>query len=103
MMMKSHSNPHYKISEVAERLGIGTRTVYTLISDGRLQSRLFGRARRVGEDQLQEFLRSSECHGQENTQGLRSKDSITTLSATGTGEIDRSAPARATMKLPFMP
>lgn len=49
-----------KVEEVAERLGITPRSVWTFISSGRLKSFKLGRrCRRVSEQALADFVREA--------------------------------------------
>lgn len=103
--MTSLSNSHYKINEVAELLGLTGRTVYALLKDGKLKSRKFGGARRVGADQLDEYLKDSECLDQlshPTSQSSRETTSGILLSTMANGQTG-SAPERRIMKLPSMP
>lgn len=100
--MKSLSNAHYKVGEVADILGLSHRYVQKLVADGEIGSRLFGRARRIGEDQVQDYLRRNTCGVQGNQNSPCETAHImsnTTMAKGGAG----SAPERKIMKLPYMP
>ncbi len=54
------------MKEVARRLAESERTVYKLISDGKLASLVIGdRARRVSSRQLDRFIAERELHSEE--------------------------------------
>lgn len=48
------------VGEVAEKLGLCTRTIYREIAKGNLRCLRFGRALRITDSQLAEFLKSRE-------------------------------------------
>lgn len=50
----------YTVGEVAEKLGICARTIYREIAKGNLRCLRFGRAVRITDSQLAEFLRDRE-------------------------------------------
>lgn len=54
-----HSNWR-SVNEVAEILGLCTRTIYREIKQGNLRCLRFGRAIRITDSQLDEFLKSRE-------------------------------------------
>lgn len=93
---------HFKVREVAEKLGVSERTVYDLMQRGALLYRTFGRSRRIGEDQLQAFIEDSTCQKQSSYPGSKVEMANTTLSETGVVEVSGSAQERPTMRLPFM-
>jgi excisionase family DNA binding protein len=100
--MTSHSS-HYRINEVAELLGLTQRTIYSLLQSGKLKSRKFGGARRIGADQLEEYLKVTECHDQSahpTSQSMGTSSISLTTMASGQ---ENSAPERRIMKLPSMP
>lgn len=100
--MTSLSNSHYKINEVAQLLGLTQRTVYTLLSNGKLKSRKFGGARRVGADQLDEYLKDSECLDQLATPNSLNEEGRSTLHTTMASVSEKLVPERRFMKLPSM-
>ena len=93
---------HFKVREVAEKLGVSERTVYDLMQRGVLLYRTFGRSRRIGEDQLQAFIEDSTCQKQSSYPGSKAETAHTILLETGVGETGASAQERPTMRLPFM-
>lgn len=50
----------YTLEEVAELLGVQTQTAMKYVSQGRLKSRLIGGRKYVSEENLKEFLVSSD-------------------------------------------
>ena len=94
----------YRITEVADILGLNQRTVYNLLEKGALKSRKFGGARRVGADQLDEYLKATECQDpsnpptSQNAAAEKSGISLTTMAT----DPEKSARAPRFMKLPSM-
>jgi excisionase family DNA binding protein len=50
----------YSVAEAAKRMGIGKSTIRKLMSQGELESYQIGRAVRISEEQIQEYLRKAK-------------------------------------------
>lgn len=99
--MTSHSK-HYRINEVAQKLCLTQRTIYSLLQSGKLKSRKFGGARRIGADQLDEYLKDSECLDQLATPNSSNEEGRSTLHTTMASASEKLVPERRFMKLPSM-
>jgi excisionase family DNA binding protein len=53
---ESHQIKFFLVADVAERLDVATRTVSRWIKSGELTAHRFGRAVRIAEDDLRDFL-----------------------------------------------
>lgn len=56
MGVKEYSRQFYKTDEVADMLGVTTRSVYRYITTGQLQGVKWGKFWRVSEQSLREFM-----------------------------------------------
>lgn len=52
------SSPLLRVPEVADRLGLSTKTIWRLIDGGELHRHRIGRAVRVSEEDLAAYLKS---------------------------------------------
>lgn len=52
--------PLLKVNDVAERLGLGVKTIYVLIESGRLPHYKLRQSVRISETQLEEYLARAE-------------------------------------------
>ena len=60
----------YALSQVAQILGCSRKTVYRLISSGRLRAVRWGRSYRFRREDVQEFVRNSVIRVPKNVGGL---------------------------------
>ncbi len=51
-----------KVTEVCERLALSRSEVYELLASGELPSVKLGRARRIADDDLEEYIRRLRLH-----------------------------------------
>ncbi len=84
----------YETKDVAEYLGLSTRTVKRFIATGKLRVRRFGRAVRIAENDFKKFASEGTCPqttvtGLDDSSSVRIKNTAPTTSAGTTLPIDR--------------
>jgi excisionase family DNA binding protein len=61
--MKQHEVKHFRVAEVAQKLGVGRSTVYELCERGDLGYVHVGRSIRIPEDELETYLTTHRHRG----------------------------------------